>query len=130
MVKQFESLNETQKVTIGGKTCYVSKIPVFYAQRILMMSGDAIKQLDFSLLPEQAIRDLLSYAAIDNPDGEPKVLDDIEVINLLVPSPKDLLSLELKMIEYNFGFFFDGSLQEVFAPILGLLKKSAETSTH
>lgn len=128
-MKSFDELKDPKEYKIGNLTCAVSKIPAFYAQRIILAAGEAINDLNMSKIPEPVLLDLLSYCAVKNPSGEWIVLDDLGCINLLIANPKDLIALELKAVEYNFGFFFDGSLREVFAPLVELIKKSAETST-
>lgn len=131
MSKLFEKLKDPSEIQIGGKTCYVSKIPAFYAQRIILNAGEALTSLDMAKLPEPVILDLLSYTAVKfDETGTNVVLDSIDTVNSLIDNPKDLIELELKLVEYNFGFFFDGSLREVFKPLEDLMKKSIGTSTH
>lgn len=130
MAKVFEKLKDPKEVKIGNLTCYVSKIPAFYAQRILLASGSALTTLDMTKLPESVILELLSYTAVENANGGKVVLDGIEMIDVMVQNPRDLIELELKAVEYNFSFFFDGSLREVFDPLVELLNGSAKTSTH
>lgn len=129
MANVFEKLKDTKKVSIGNITCYISKIPAFYAQRILMKGGEALASMNLSILPEEVITQILSYTAIENANGAKIVLDDIFVVNEMIENPKDLIALELKMVEYNFGFFFDGSLREVFAPLAKLVQGATGTST-
>lgn len=128
-MKSYDDLKEPKEVTIGKLSCAVSKIPAFYAQRIILAAGSALSDMDMTKLPESVLLELLSYCAVKNPSGEYKVLDDLGVVNLLIDSPKDLIALEIKAVEYNFGFFLDGSLREVFEPLLEQVKKSAATST-
>ena len=131
-MKTFEQLKEPKECKTGNVEYAVSKIPAFFAQRIILAAGDALSNLDPTKIPESALLELLSYCAVKNPGGEYKVLDDVDVLNLLVPNPKDLIAIELQAVEYNFGFFFDGSLREVFAPMVELIKKAAgvdKTST-
>lgn len=130
--KTFEDLKDPEQFKTGNIEYAVGKIPAFYAQRIMLASGEALGSLDVSKIPEPALLELLSYCAVKNPSGDYVVLDDVDVLNLLVPSPKDLIAIELKAVEYNFGFFFDGSLREVFTPMVELIKKAAgqnKTST-
>ena len=122
MAKEFDKLLEPEKFKYNDMEFYVAKIPVFYAQRLLLASGEALKELDVSKLPESVILELLSYTAVVNPQGNPVVLDNIDIINLLVKTPSALLAIEEKVIEVNFGFFFDGSLHEVFQPLVELIK--------
>jgi hypothetical protein len=130
MAKVFEKLKDPKEEKIGNLTCYVSKIPAFYAQRILLAGGSALSTLDMTKLPESVILELLSYTAVENENGGKVVLDGIEMVNVMIENPKDLIALELKLVEYNFGFFFDGSLREVFDPLAELISGSAKTSIH
>lgn len=129
-MKTFDELKEPKKIKIGNLSCAVGKIPAFYAQRIILAAGAALSDMDMSKLPESVILELLSYCAVQNPSGEFVVLDDVEVVNLLVDSPKDLIELELNAVQHNFSFFLDGSLREVFEPLLEQVRKSAATSTR
>ena len=132
MAKIFDKFKDPKSVTIGSLTAYVSKIPAFYAQRILLALGESLVDLDVSKIPEPVLLDLLSYTAIETEKGAKIVLEDVAIINELIQDPKDLIELELRVLEYNFSFFFDGSLRKVFEPLLALLKQSAgeKTSTN
>lgn len=103
-MKTFDELKEPKKIKIGNLSCAVGKIPAFYAQRIILAAGAALSDMDMSKLPESVILELLSYCAVQNPSGEFVVLDDVEVVNLLVDSPKDLIELELNAVQHNFSF--------------------------
>lgn len=129
MEKQFESLKNPKALTIGKTKFYVSTIPAFYAQRIMLKAGPALAELDVTKIPEDVIVELLSYTAFENENGVPVVLDSVEMVNMNVQNPKDLIALELAEIEENFGFFFDGSLQKVFQPLVDLMQRSSGTST-
>lgn len=129
MAKDYSSLIEPKKFKYKDSSYHIGKIPVFYAQRLLLAAGDSLKELDLSLLPEAVILELLSYCAVDNENGVPVVLDNIDIINMMVTDPKMLMTIELKVVEENFGFFFDGSLREVFLPIIDMISKNAQAST-
>lgn len=128
--KQFSQLIDPREVKIGNKTFFTSTIPAFYAQRIMLTAGPALADLDVSKLPESVILEILSYCAVKNDNGDGIVLDEIELINMAFESTTQLIELEMKEIEENFGFFFDGSLQRIFQPLVELIKKSSETSTR
>ena len=130
-IKKFDDLKNVREVKIGKpgheKVFYVSTIPAFYAQRILLAAGPALADLDLSKLPEWVLLEILSYCAFQNENGVPVMLDGIDMVNMCVPDPRDLIALELKAVEENFGFFFDGSLRELFQPLLEkILEKQAE----
>lgn len=129
MSKSFDNLKNPNKINIGGRAFYVSTIPAFYAQRIMLKAGHALADLDPTKIPEDVILELLSYAAFVNENGVKIVLDSIDIINECVSNPKDLIELELAEIKENFGFFFDGSLREVFRPMLEMITQGSETST-
>ena len=64
---------------------------------------------------------LLTYAA--TVDGEEWIpLENENRINVAFPKFATLIKLEAAMIRYNFGFLFDGTLQEV----LGVLRDSQQ----
>lgn len=122
MAKVFEQLIEPKKFMAGDIEYHVGKIPAFYAQRILLKAGSALKDFDIARLPEDVITDILSYVAVVNTNGNPVVLDDIDVVNVLLGSKtKELIEIELKAIEVNFDFFFDGSLRTVFEPLMRMM---------
>jgi hypothetical protein len=128
MNKRYEELIEPKKFKAGSIEYHVGKIPAFYAQRILLKSGSALKDFDLNKIPEDVILEILSHVAIINDNGEPVVLDNIDIINILLGSKtKELIEIELKAVEVNFGFFFDGSLRGIFDPLMKMvLEASAE----
>ena len=100
MAKKFESLTEPKKFKYNDLTYHVGKIPVFYAQRILLASGDALKDLNLSLVPESVILELLSYVAVENENGTTASLKfkNIEnfreiFVKLLTNSPKKVYNI-------------------------------------
>ncbi len=116
---QFEELIDPKKFNIDDIEYYVGKIPAFYAQRILLKSGDALKDFDMTKLPEEVITDILKYTAVVNGHGEPITLDNLETVNLLLGhNTKALIAIEMRAITENFGFFLDGDLREIFEPIV------------
>jgi hypothetical protein len=123
MEKSFDTLINPKKFKTDNVEYYVGKIPAFFAQRILLSCGG---ELDITTIPEQVILDLLSYAAVVNKHGVPVVLDGIEIINMMVEDPKVLLAIEVSIIEENFRFFYDGSLKEIFKPLIEMVQGSRE----
>lgn len=116
---KFEELIDPKKFNIDDIEYYVGKIPAFYAQRILLRSGDALKEFDMTKLPEDVITDILSYTAVVNRHGEPITLDCPETVNFLLGNnTKALIAIEMRAITENFGFFLDGDLREIFEPIV------------
>jgi hypothetical protein len=127
MNKRYEELIEPKKFKAGSVEYHVGKIPAFYAQRILLKSGAALKDFALDKIPEDVILDILSNVAVINDNGEPVVLDDIDVINVLLgDKTKELIEIELKAVEVNFGFFFDGSLREIFEPLMKIIMEATK----
>lgn len=96
-----------------GKRFYVGKIPAFEAQKIVLKCAPVLTGGNISALPQDTILELLSYCAIDNQSKEAIVLENEDLVNMLVPSPLDLIKIELKSVEVNFGFLLDGSIGKV-----------------
>lgn len=129
MAKVYEQLIEPIKFKTGDIEYHVGKIPAFYAQRILLKAGGVIKDFNFAELPEDVLLELLSYVAIVNDSGVPIVLDGEEIINVLLGSKtKELIEIELKVVEVNFDFFFNGSLQKTFEPLIRMMVPPQENA--
>lgn len=124
---------DPEAVEIDGQKFWISKIPAFTAQEIFMSAVQAFQNKDASSLPKGTMLKLCSYVAVPGADendfhtGIP--LDTEASINVNVNNVFTLLQVEVKMIEKNFGFLFDGRLQKALESIPGLTKLT-ETSTH
>lgn len=128
---KFEELREPKKFTIGNVEYYIAKIPAYYAQRLLIKSGEALKSFDVSKIPDDVLKELLSYTAVVNSKGDPIVLEDIETVNLLLGGDtKSLIAIEMQAIQENFGFFLDGGLREIFDPIVKRMIGEEKTSSQ
>lgn len=128
---KFEELKEPKKFTIGNVEYYIAKIPAYYAQRLLIRSGEALKSFDVSKIPDDVLKELLSYTAVVNSKGDPIVLEDIETVNLLLGGDtKSLIAIEMQAIQENFGFFLDGGLREIFDPIVKRMIGEEKTSSQ
>ena len=113
---------EPKEIEIDGSKYVISKIPAVQAQQVYRMIMQEAKDdgdIAMTYLTETTAVELLSYAALV--DGEIWTsLDSINQINYSCPRIEKLIKLEAAMIRYNFGFLFDGTLQEV----LGVLRDS------
>lgn len=101
---------ESKKIEVGGKTFKLNKIPAFQAQKIAFACIGALKDKDLTHIPDEIVWKLLSYVEYDNGMGGAVALDNEDVVAVNVPDAGVLMTLELNELEYNFGFFFDGSL--------------------
>lgn len=104
---------DPKEVTVGGKVYKISRIPALKAHgiysRIIRSVGD-LGKLGMTMLPEDITRELFGYCAAKNEAGGWTVLDTEDSINSFLPKLIDLIDLQLKMVEENFGFFNDGRL--------------------
>lgn len=118
-----EQFLDAKEVSIGGKTYKTSRIPALKAHgiysRIIRSVGD-LGRLGMTMLPEDITRELFGYCAAKNDAGGWTVLDTEDAINSFLPNLIDLIALQLKMVEENFGFFDDGRLIK----LLGLPEES------
>ena len=113
---------EPKEIEIDGRKYVISKIPAIQAQQIyraVMQEAKDDGDIAMTYLTEPTAVALLSYSALV--DGEVwTALDDTTQVNFGCPRIQKLIKLEAAMIRYNFGFLFDGTLQEV----LGVLRDS------
>ena len=111
---------EPKEMEIDGSKYVISKIPAIQAQQVyrsIMQESKEDGDIAMTYLTEPTAVELLSYSAVV--DGEEwTVLDSTNQINIACPRIEKLIKLEAAMIRYNFGFLFDGTLQEV----LGVLR--------
>lgn len=121
---------ESKKVEIGGRTFILNKIPAFQSQKIAFTCFAALKAKDLNKVPEETILQLCSYIGVENGSGVEIRLTDEEMININVKDSGVLMLAELSMLEYNYDFFFDGSLSKEIGNLmarLGAIKEQAET---
>ena len=108
-----EQFLDAKEVTVGDKTYKISRIPALKAHgiysRIVRSVGD-LGKLGMTMLPEDITRELFGFCAAKNEAGGWTVLDTEDSINTYLPRLIDLIALQLKMVEENFGFFEDGRL--------------------
>lgn len=124
-----KKFKDPKEMTIDGSRFIISKIPAVQGQQIyraLMKECKDDGDIAMTYLSEETTVALLEFAAVvkgEEGDEEGIVwesLDSVGKINSECPNTKLLIYLEAAMIRYNFGFLFDGSLQEV----LGVLRDS------
>ncbi len=115
---------DKKKIEVGGRKFILNKIPAFQAQKIAFNCITALKDKDLSKIPDDILWKLLSYVEYDNGMGGTIALDNEDVVSLNVPDAGVLMTLELNALEYNFGFFFDGSL---FGQVTALVERLTAT---
>ena len=114
---------EAKEIEIDEQKFIISKIPAIQAQvvyRAIMQEAKNDGDIAMTYLTVPTVLSLLTYAA--TVDGEEWIpLENENRINVAFPKLATLIKLEAAMIRYNFGFLFDGTLQEV----LGVLRDSS-----
>lgn len=115
---------EAKEIEIDEQKFIISKIPAIQAQvvyRAIMQEAKNDGDIAMTYLTVPTVLSLLTYAA--TVDGEEWIpLENENRINVAFPKLATLIKLEAAMIRYNFGFLFDGTLQEV----LGVLRDSQQ----
>ena len=124
-----ELLNK-ETVNIGDGTFVISSIPAFTAQKILLKAYGAISSGSVANLPSDVILELLSYTAAINKNGAEVQLRNEELVEMMVGSPLDLIELESRMVEKNFGFFGDGRFSDALSRIASALTGSRLSATE
>lgn len=124
---------EPKEIEIDGHKFVISKIPAIQAQQVYRMIMQESKEdgdVAMTYLSEETTVALLSYSAVVLAEGGADswtVLDNEGQINIACERIEVLIKLEAAMIRYNFGFLFDGTLQDV----LEVLRDSKpDTSTQ
>lgn len=116
---------EPKEMEIDGRKYVISKIPAIQAQQIyraVMQEAKDDGDVAMTYLTEPTTVALLAYSALVDGDNW-TALDDPNQVNFACPRIENLIKLEAAMIRYNFGFLFDGTLQEV----LGVLRDNPVT---
>jgi hypothetical protein len=115
---------EAKEIEIDEQKFIISKIPAIQAQQVyraIMQEAKNDGDIAMTYLSVPTVLSLLTYAA--TVDGEEWIpLENENRINVAFPKLATLIKLEAAMIRYNFGFLFDGTLQEV----LGVLRDSQQ----
>ena len=113
-----KDLRNPEKVKIGEHTYVLSSIPAFQAQKILMKAVAALATGNIADIPPDVVLELLSYSAIINQNGAEVQFENEELIDMMVGDPMELIELESRMVEKNFGFFGDGRLRNALSRIM------------
>lgn len=115
---------EAKEIEIDEQKFIISKIPAIQAQQVyraIMQEAKNDGDIAMTYLSVPTVLSLLTYAAtVDGEEWLP--LESETRINVAFPKLATLIKLEAAMIRYNFGFLFDGTLQEV----LGVLRDSQQ----
>lgn len=122
-----QQMHKPEKIHIGTNDFIISSIPAVPAQRMLIRAFGALSSGNIAGIPDSLIMELLSYTSVINSNGAEVRLENEELIGMLVDDPLELIELEAKMVEKNFGFFADGRLKKALRPIMNLLSLATDT---
>lgn len=117
---------ESKKVEIGGRKFILNKIPAYQALKIAIPCFEALKAKDITKISDEVLLQINSYIGVENASGAEIRLSDVELINVNIKDSGMLILADLNMLEYNFDFFFDGSLSREIAKIMGRLGEVKE----
>ena len=114
MVNMVEKTLRNKETVVIGKNKYViSSLPAIAAQKLLLKAFGAFQKGSISDLPDDLLMELVSYSAIINENGAEVQLMNEQIIDMMIADPTDLMELEARMVEKNFGFLADGRLQKI-----------------
>lgn len=99
-----------EKVVVGGKTFIVKKAPATVAYEVALRYKK-VGEKGKDEISEQmtCLNALMKYVDVDLGDGRTMALDSESVINQHIKSVSDLVDLQKKIMEVNFGFFLEGN---------------------
>lgn len=107
---------DPEEVEVQGEKFILSKIPAYTSQDIFLSATQAFQTKDMSQLPQDVVSRLMSYVAKKMGDGsvnDAVCLDCENAINAYCKDVFMLMELEVRMVEKNYGFLFDGRLQSL-----------------
>lgn len=123
-----ENFIEKKEVTIDGTKFLISKIPALQSQQIYGLIMKEVREygdVAMTYLSRDTTIQMLAYTAYF--DGAIWLtLDEEYRINDSCKKVDTLIALQASMIQYNYGFLFDGGLQRVLADLRGERDTSAQ----
>lgn len=112
---------DKKEIELEGVKFMISKIPAIQSQKVygeIMKEAKSDGDIAMTYLSPDTAKDLLAYTAYF--DGANWLsLDQDYRINDSCKNLEVLMKLQAAMIQYNYGFLFDGGLQKVLAALRG-----------
>lgn len=128
---QEKTLKEKEYIDIDGKTYFISAIPAWKAERLMLKGLTALSAMDISKLPDDFLWELLSYCGIKNEATNTEIqFVNEQVLDGYVIDPMVLIELQARMVEKNFGFFSDGRLTRVMTRLGEVFNPKPEDSSR
>lgn len=119
-----KNLVEKEDIEIQGKKYFVSSIPAIQAQKIFLTGMSIFQSKNLAMLPQALTDEILSYCGTYNESGAEVQFINPDVVNMMVKDMFVLLKLEVKMVEKNFSFLFDGRAAELASQLNAALPAS------
>lgn len=117
---EYGKLIEKKVVEVEGRSFTISQIPAYYAHGFyedFLTSMSRFATIGYLTLPGDTIANILSFAAYTDDEGATWKPIDANALKSEkfadAKGKKTIAALLKEMMEYNFGFFFDGSLLDL-----------------
>lgn len=121
--------SKTTKIEVNGTNYFVKKMPALAAERLLLKSIGAITQGGLSAFPPEALTELLTYAGGYNANGGEVPFADEETVDMLGVPLEDIIEIQAKVIEVNFGFFAGGGINRLVERLTSIFVKAKPEPT-
>jgi len=119
-----KTLIDKEDIEILGRKYFISAIPAVQAQKIFLTGMSILQSKNFAMLPQALTDEILSFCGTYNENQAEVQFVNAEVTNMFVKDMFVLLQLEVKMIEKNFSFLFDGRAAELASQLNAALPES------
>lgn len=122
---RFEQFIDPERVEVGEKAFYLSKLPATEGRELVMQyPTSAVPKLGDYATNEAMMFKLLARVAVEIPGGTPLALETRGLIDNHVADWEMLVKLEGLMIAKNCSFFANGGASSFFEAIVRKLQAS------
>jgi len=112
-MQSFSEIRSPEEFQLNTKKFYLSKLTASEGRQILIMYPSSAPRLfthaDYAN-NEQIMLQLFKHVFVEIEIGKYLALKTLDLIDNHVDNAIDLIALEKKMFEYNFGFFLEGKI--------------------
>ena len=121
------TIKDKEDITVNGRKYFIGRMPALKAERLLIKSIGAISAGGFSALPEEALTELLAFAGGYNSQGGEVRFENEDIIEMLDIPLEDLIEIQARLVEKNFGFFANGGINRVLERLTSTFTKAKES---
>ena len=118
------TLKDKEEITVNGRKYFIGRMPALKAERLLIKSIGAITAGGFSALPDEALTELLAYSGAYNAQGGEVLFDKEEIVEMFDIPLEDIIEIQARLVEKNFGFFANGGLNRVMERLTNTFTKA------